>query len=510
MEESNPNNSPSLKLKIRLGSNSNPETPPRITAKEDEKPLKIVIKRAALESSEKVTLESEKVKLSLLQFPRLSEYPKLQKVVAAESLDRWGESDWNAFADDLTSLQQHVHRSAQQLQLQLDQLETWRHRSGPVARDKRQTPTDSPMTPLPSAASGQDVPSTRADDESSSEEGKRKRGLSPDPSYSKRDEGTSSEDEADLEPAETSEAFEAPETEGDGDDVTRVKDPPRRSGAHSSLWVRKRQQSKQRGRGRPRFRGSAGRATRDRKRRNIDDSSGDDVVLPRKGKNNFWQDMEPFFAPFSSEDVKFCTPQGIDEDDPSFAIPPLGKVGHTKAEWDSDSDSDSFRPPSKNLRGHENLPPVNLTTRSISCGDLTQRILAALIEEQILPSLPPWISDDDPLSPTIPPTYDYSHSAMLSLEERIRLELRSLGLLDDDDMEMDGREDDEISLELRRLQKQLKDQICINNEIRAKVSAKIVPVMNQEETQKKDKIANQTLEKAYLKLMRKKRRKTGA
>jgi len=47
---------------------------------------------------------------------------------------------------------------------------------------------------------------------------------------------------------------------------------------------------------------------------------------------------------------------------------------------------------------------------------------------------------------------------MTSLEERIRSELRQIGLLDDEDVSISNKEDDEICAELRSLQAQLKEQ----------------------------------------------------
>jgi len=53
----------------------------------------------------------------------------------------------------------------------------------------------------------------------------------------------------------------------------------------------------------------------------------------------------------------------------------------------------------------------------------------------------------------------------------------------------------------------LKDQIISNNVIRSKVSTLVAESMANEEKLKKERAANATLEKTYLKLMRKKKRK---
>ncbi len=52
-------------------------------------------------------------------------------------------------------------------------------------------------------------------------------------------------------------------------------------------------------------------------------------------------------------------------------------------------------------------------------------------------TLPPNNSHTPTLPLNAPPTYDYSHLSVLSLEERIKMELKSVGLLDDfDDLDV--------------------------------------------------------------------------
>lgn len=91
---------------------------------------------------------------------------------------------------------------------------------------------------------------------------------------------------------------------------------------------------------------------------------------------------------------------------------------------------------------------------------------------------------------------------MIALEDRIRLELRAIGLLDDEgnsavhllhisvlnmlsysflDLDPADREDDEVCAELRLNQNLLRDQIAINNERRLKLIALVRPKMREHE-----------------------------
>jgi len=307
-----------------------------------------------------------------------------------------------------------------------------------------------------------------------------------------------------------------------------------------AMMIRKRSSGSNRGRNR-----ISRQSTRERKKSRKGeeiDSSAEEVSGKGKWPNhNFWKEMDPFFVTFTQEDVRFCTPQTIDSEDPAFQIPPLGR--HYSDEWDGEDDDEYYEtirqlPRKEPPRIQEN-GVTNVTDRTPSCGDLTSRILAALIEEDVVPSsvqntfqeevniasfpesrvtalnltqlshFPFGETYDQGLPLETPPTYDYSHTTMLSLEDRIKLELRSIGLLDDQDLDIDNnaREDDEICSELRKIQKDLKEQILSNNSIRSRVSALVAESMAKEEQLKKEKAASAALEKTYLKLMRKKKRK---
>ena len=119
-------------------------------------------------------------------------------------------------------------------------------------------------------------------------------------------------------------------------------------------------------------------------------------------------------------------------------------------------------------------------------GDLTQRLLAAFVHHKIIPAEP--IKDGEefdestPLDSIVPVN---GRTDMSNLEDRIRMELKSIGLLDDDtvvrtcksakvqlyhppthpptrslvhllQIDLSQREDDEICAEIRALQRSLR------------------------------------------------------
>jgi transcriptional adapter 3 len=188
------------------------------------------------------------------------------------------------------------------------------------------------------------------------------------------------------------------------------------------------------------------------------------------------------------------------------------------------------------------IPSPEEEEDDIMIGDLTQRILCALIEENLVISHPPSpdsevtepqsdtaANADGTNSQTLPiiPVGNYSKQGMLSLEgtlflftaifihkscisDRIRLELRSIGLLDD----MEGtdpadREDDEVCAEIRNLQNQLREKMASNNERKARMMVLIRAKMKEQEAQRKQKLIDIGTEKNYQKLLQRKRKRGG-
>jgi len=565
-------NSPSLKLKIKLGPNmkAEPASSRVLTPKEDEEsnPLKIIIKKSDLPNSTVAnpTVSSDKVSLTLLPFPSVVNKSMFKKACACtsfEQLEKWSEKDLSLLGEELESMRKSFKEFSTALQLQLESLETWRQKSDPTKKksDIRQFFSSNakpvaqafnltaPVTPSvvekPPKGKSKKINKKRKSQDSSSGD---------DPSFSvtaKESSDSASDDEIDVVDIEEN----GGDPDADPEKANRVKvanqdyTPNKRAQKNKlAMMIRKRNSGGSRGRNKVNriSRQSTRERKKSRKGEEIDSSA--EEVSGKGGKwpnNNFWKEMEPFFAPFTQEDAKFCAPQTIDPEDPAFQIPTLGR--HYSDDWEAEDDDEYYEP----IRSRSRSEPIprpqesgniaDTADRNPSCGDLTSRILAALIEENVVPNIPTFqeteinggspdtdlnmtdvtpvqseveqfpfkAAQDEGLPLETPPTFDYSHATMLSLEDRIKLELRSIGLLDDHDLDIDNqsREDDEICSELRKMQKELKDQIISNNVIRSKVSTLVAESMANEEKLKKERAANATLEKTYLKLMRKKKRK---
>ncbi|KAI3629517.1 hypothetical protein MIR68_012532 [Amoeboaphelidium protococcarum] len=172
--------------------------------------------------------------------------------------------------------------------------------------------------------------------------------------------------------------------------------------------------------------------------------------------NTFWNYVEQFFKLITEQDVQNLYLASQD-DVSAFLIPPLGR--HYREVW---ADGDNAMLPSQ-----EHLQS--------GLGSLTERLLSALVEENIVaPELEPessegaeLVTDQDGLHQkqigTLPNDADFNYD----VEERIRRELQHLGLLDLNSDANNGPhwsndEDDEICLELRRLQQDLRQVHQLN------------------------------------------------
>lgn len=229
-------------------------------------------------------------------------------------------------------------------------------------------------------------------------------------------------------------------------------------------------------------------------------SSEDDYVRQPTTSANFWQSISPFCKTLAVADLLPLTPQSLSDSDPDFVIPPLGKhysesSRANEANWSASKGANSAAGRASGALDGD-----------VRCGDVTQRILAALIEEKlIVQPNPPEIHllTTSALPLDSPPTADYSRAAMLSLDDRIRLELRSVGLLDDEDDDASGnREDDEICAEIRHLQGQLREQIRVNNERRRIFLRRAQVKMAEQQNTNARRAENKAIEQLFLKRMK--------
>ncbi|KAI9319633.1 histone acetyltransferases subunit 3-domain-containing protein [Dichotomocladium elegans] len=192
--------------------------------------------------------------------------------------------------------------------------------------------------------------------------------------------------------------------------------------------------------------------------------------------STFWEAMEPYFRPLTEDDRKYLMKK---EDDPSiYEVPPLGKhyleqwaeedkaiTGADHSRWSRCSASSSSEVAAQHTPPHEGL---------------LDRLLCALVPESadMLESDrdDDRNDDDDDDDDDGPCGTDeehdpdeiisyYDHPEDPVFEERLKQEIQYIGLLNDheSDEHWNAFEDDEISAEIRRLGRELKEQIKVND-----------------------------------------------
>ena len=218
--------------------------------------------------------------------------------------------------------------------------------------------------------------------------------------------------------------------------------------------------------------------------------------------NTFSSYIEPYFRPFSEEDVAFLRERG-DRINP-YVIPKLGK--HYSEQWaEEDGQVPSYASPapatnnsmsrSNAAKGKpEDLCEEILDKDEISCGPLMSRLLSAFLpedeEEEEAPQ-PAEAPTDPNTTPQPPPARTYATTLPGSaeawkmpptqarvdyqtLDERLRREMVYVGLQDpNQELDFDNRQDDEVSARLRSLQKQLKDQAIRNGARKTRIAEQL-------------------------------------
>ncbi|KAG0374462.1 Transcriptional regulator [Mortierella sp. AD032] len=192
----------------------------------------------------------------------------------------------------------------------------------------------------------------------------------------------------------------------------------------------------------------------------------------------FWTSMDPYFRPFTESDRSVLEEQPeIDQVTP-LMIPPLGR--HYQEAWAEEDRSllpfdgyesrrnsvDSIKEPtlSRNTVYSQpfELTDENIDQDEVSCGPLTERIICSLISEEVADAKD-FAQEEEARGASPSPAAAQSNTRNYAeLEERIKRELRYIGLLGNEEINWDAREDDEISITLRSLQKELRDVMKVN------------------------------------------------
>ncbi|KAI8149614.1 histone acetyltransferases subunit 3-domain-containing protein [Fennellomyces sp. T-0311] len=221
----------------------------------------------------------------------------------------------------------------------------------------------------------------------------------------------------------------------------------------------------------------------------------------------FWSAMEPYFRAITEDDRKFLLEKG--DDVKPYLIPPLGRPyeetwkeeenatvpargrSHSPAttrregsvDPSFDATSSSIPAPSEPRSAHylkpgEAMSDDYLLTDDLSCGSLAERLLSSLVIEDVVDiadikslatdedddmmDVDSVSSNDSMAGRTVVDLSNNPPEEIVDFEERLKRELRYAGLFGDDDVAWNAREDDDICAELRRLGRELKDQVKVN------------------------------------------------
>ncbi|KAF7721188.1 Transcriptional regulator, partial [Apophysomyces ossiformis] len=258
----------------------------------------------------------------------------------------------------------------------------------------------------------------------------------------------------------------------------------------------------------------------------------------------FWSAIEPYFRPITEEDREFLMSKG-DSTQP-YVIPPLGCYYEEVWAEEDRNLPPGHRPSSSRQSSYDhaahsadrvkylgsNVPLTDdyLLSEDLSCGRLTERLLSSLVPEAAIgpldrstdegesdeiTSLDTMVdTENDFEGRTIVELSNAPPGGIVEFEERLKRELRYSGLFGEDEVDFNAREDDQICAELRRLGRELKEQVKMN-EFRKGRLLKVVDCQLQYDQYRQvlDELDSQ-IEQCYLKRFRiqksKKRKTTSA
>ncbi|KAJ2158032.1 Transcriptional regulator [Coemansia sp. RSA 552] len=238
----------------------------------------------------------------------------------------------------------------------------------------------------------------------------------------------------------------------------------------------------------------------------------------------FWGSLEPYFRNITDEDISFL--EGAAEDQETYVTPKLGRfyanawaeeeVAHfpdhlhnSKTRYAAKSllGSDTHKKPHPDLNG--SMAGPDMSPNMTRLAPLTDRIVSALVAERLIlngdgrvkleDGTSGYRSDSEGSDTEVEPRVLSSSGETLSLEDRLKRELRYIGILDGDDVNWDDREDDEVCVTIRALQRQLREQTRVNS----RRKERLLPIAKehigfQEYTQVIDELDKQ-VEQCYIK-----------
>lgn len=181
--------------------------------------------------------------------------------------------------------------------------------------------------------------------------------------------------------------------------------------------------------------------------------------------NVFWNYVEPFFKPIDEDDLKYLDDPSNVMDVAPFVIPPLGL--HYEKIW---YEQYGYVVPSQSSFGgfgHDNNKrssrPLDVNGKSQI--HLRDRLLSALLDKDADVSLEGEFGDEDVLMDGVGVSTEFGGTSVqpqsMPLNDRLKKSLNELGFTDLISSR-DYQEDDEICVEMRSVQRQLREQIVIN------------------------------------------------
>lgn len=249
--------------------------------------------------------------------------------------------------------------------------------------------------------------------------------------------------------------------------------------------------------------------------------------------NRFWAAVEPYCADITVEDQKFLEEslKIPDDEQEYYKVPPLGR--HYGEKWAQEDlleeQEEGSRIHDKKLRGTLTNATSENTNKVIGeksllkkadttglheedlCpfGSLTQRLVSALIEENIIAPIPEQNSgsgssdsamtrsgNNPPRTPSKAPHVPHTRT----LEARVREELVFQGLLDAED-QADEEVDDEVLAELKRHQNELRVLIAKNRQQKSELSKLTQEEMRRQELKHRAQVADAELMEWFRKMM---------
>ncbi|KAI7879792.1 hypothetical protein K492DRAFT_130956 [Lichtheimia hyalospora FSU 10163] len=217
----------------------------------------------------------------------------------------------------------------------------------------------------------------------------------------------------------------------------------------------------------------------------------------------FWQAMEPYFRQLTEDDRRFLMKKD-EEVESTFQVPPLGK--HYLEQWNEED-----RIATEISSRHSSRTSDILDDGSQQ--GLLERLLSSLIpeheEEQQQQQQQHSNEDPDAI------ISHYEQPETPSFEDRLRQEMQYIGILSDDvdEHNWNAREDDDISAEIRRLGRELKEQINTNDYRKNRLLQVVDTQLQYDQYRQVLDVLESQVEQSYMKRFRvqkAKKRKSGS